>query len=167
MAKLSISFETTAEQDAALAWLLIQRNADAVHRDKPLPDVTALVTELVQTAIEDAVPQCQKARAAVVASGLTIADAMNIMLNTSTGTKIGTGTTQKLGFYNATPVVQPTRGATLTNNVTSGGTDDTIANFTDLTLYANDAATIRNDIYQLARIVRMHDVALRALGLES
>ena len=63
--------------------------------------------------------------------------------------------------------MQPTRGATLTNNVTSGGTDDTIANFTDLTLYANDAATIRNDIYQLARIVRMHDVALRALGLES
>ena len=59
-------------------------------------------------------------------------------------TKIGTGTTQKLGFYNATPVVQPTRGATLTNNVTSGGTDDTIANFTDLTLYANDAATTQS-----------------------
>lgn len=38
--------------------------------------------------------------------GLTIADAKNIVLNTTTGTKIGTATTQKLGFYNATPIVQ-------------------------------------------------------------
>ena len=71
MAKLSVSFETTIEQDAALDWLLTTRNADAVHRDKPLPDVTALVTELVQTAIEDAVPQCQAARKAVVAEALS------------------------------------------------------------------------------------------------
>jgi len=71
MGKLSVSFETTAEQDQALAWLLATRNADAVHRDKPLPDVTALVTELVQTAIEDAVPQCQAARKAVVAEALS------------------------------------------------------------------------------------------------
>lgn len=37
---------------------------------------------------------------------LTVSDAHNIILNTTTGTKIGTGTTQKLGFWNATPVVQ-------------------------------------------------------------
>jgi hypothetical protein len=39
---------------------------------------------------------------------ITIANAKNIVLSTTTGTKIGTGTTQKLGFYNATPVVQQT-----------------------------------------------------------
>jgi hypothetical protein len=39
---------------------------------------------------------------------LTIADATNIILNATTGTQIGTATTQKLGFYGATPVVQPT-----------------------------------------------------------
>lgn len=39
-------------------------------------------------------------------SGFTLADATNVVLNTTTGTKIGTGTTQKLGFYNVTPVVQ-------------------------------------------------------------
>ena len=39
--------------------------------------------------------------------GITMADAKNIVLNTTTGTKIGTATTQKLGFYNAAPVVQP------------------------------------------------------------
>lgn len=37
---------------------------------------------------------------------LTITDA-NIVLSATTGTKIGTATTQKLGFYNATPIVQP------------------------------------------------------------
>ena len=35
------------------------------------------------------------------------ADAKNIAVGTTTGTKIGTSSTQKLGFFNATPVVQP------------------------------------------------------------
>lgn len=38
---------------------------------------------------------------------VTLADAANIVTGTATGTKIGTATTQKLGFYNATPVIQP------------------------------------------------------------
>lgn len=45
---------------------------------------------------------------ATVNTSLTMADAANIIVNTTTGTKIGTATTQKLGFYNATPIVQPT-----------------------------------------------------------
>jgi len=36
-----------------------------------------------------------------------IKDGTNIPLDTTTGTKIGTGTTQKLGFWNATPIVRP------------------------------------------------------------
>jgi len=39
-------------------------------------------------------------------SDITITDA-DVVLATGTGTKIGTGTTQKLSFWNATPVVQP------------------------------------------------------------
>lgn len=39
---------------------------------------------------------------------LTIADGNNVIINTTIGTKLGTGATQKLGFWNATPVVQPT-----------------------------------------------------------
>jgi len=38
---------------------------------------------------------------------VTMGDAKNIVLNATTGTKIGTATTQKLGFWNATPIVQP------------------------------------------------------------
>jgi hypothetical protein len=37
---------------------------------------------------------------------LTFADAIDIAFNATTGTKIGTATTQKLGFYGATPIVQ-------------------------------------------------------------
>ncbi len=37
---------------------------------------------------------------------IMLADGENIILDSTTGTKIGTGTTQKLGFFNATPVVQ-------------------------------------------------------------
>jgi hypothetical protein len=39
--------------------------------------------------------------------GITLGDAQNIAVNTTTGTKIGTATTQKIGFWNVTPVVQP------------------------------------------------------------
>jgi hypothetical protein len=49
---------------------------------------------------------------------LQIADAGNITVGTTTGTKIGTATTQKLGFYNATPVVQPTAVADATDAAT-------------------------------------------------
>ncbi len=49
---------------------------------------------------------------------LTIADATNIILNATTGTQIGTATTQKLSFYGATPVVQPTALTTAETSVT-------------------------------------------------
>jgi hypothetical protein len=37
----------------------------------------------------------------------TVFDGVNLVLGTTTGTKLGTSVTQKLGFWNATPVVQP------------------------------------------------------------
>jgi len=43
-------------------------------------------------------------------TAISLAEASNIVLGTTTGTKIGTaggGSGQKLGFFNATPVVQP------------------------------------------------------------
>jgi hypothetical protein len=54
------------------------------------------------------------------AGGLTVADAQDLALGTTTGTKIGTATTQKLAFYNATPVVQPTAVADITTVATVG-----------------------------------------------
>jgi hypothetical protein len=49
---------------------------------------------------------------------ITVSDGGNVVLGTTTGTKIGTATTQKLGFYNATPVVQPTAVADATDAAT-------------------------------------------------
>jgi hypothetical protein len=40
-------------------------------------------------------------------NGLQMGDAKNFVFNTTTGTKLATGTTQKMSFWNATPVVQP------------------------------------------------------------
>jgi len=49
----------------------------------------------------------------VTLTGTLTALATSIITDTTTGLKIGTGTTQKLGFFNATPVVQPTATTTL------------------------------------------------------
>lgn len=37
----------------------------------------------------------------------TLAEALNLVLGTTTGTKFGTATTQKISFFNSTPIVQP------------------------------------------------------------
>lgn len=71
----------------------------------------------------------------------------------------------KQGWFGHATAAQQVSGANLTNNVTSGGTDDVIADFTSLTVYASDAAAIRNDIYQLARKLKQVNDALRLYGL--
>ncbi len=66
------------------------------------------------------------------AGSVTLADAANLAVGTTTGTKIGTAPTQKLGFYNATPVVQPT-GAALTALSTLGLVSSPTLSTADLT----------------------------------
>lgn len=44
----------------------------------------------------------------VVNQRLVLDDGKNITFDTTTGTKIGTSATEKLAFYNATPIVRPT-----------------------------------------------------------
>ena len=46
---------------------------------------------------------------------VSLIDTSNIQIGTGTGTKIGTSTTQKISFYNATPVVQPSAVADATD----------------------------------------------------
>jgi hypothetical protein len=67
--------------------------------------------------------------------GITLGDAQNIAFNTTTGTKIGTATTQKLSFWNATPIVQPTTAVSSATVASPGGgvnikTDDTFDGYT-------------------------------------
>ena len=77
----------------------------------------------------------------------TWGDAVNMVFNTSTGTKIGTGTSQKIGIWNTTPIVQPTTAiaaATFTANTSA---------------IANDTATF--DGYTIGQVVK----ALRNFGI--
>ena len=46
------------------------------------------------------------AKETFLGGNLTMADAKNIIVGSSTGTKIGTATTQKLGLYNTAPTAQ-------------------------------------------------------------
>jgi hypothetical protein len=67
--------------------------------------------------------------------GITLGDAQNIAFNTTTGTKIGAATTQKLSFWNATPIVQPTTAVASATVASPGGgvnikTDDTFDGYT-------------------------------------
>ena len=67
-------------------------------------------------------------------NALTLGAGANIWFDTATGTKIGAATNQKIGFWNATPIVQPTTAvaaATVVNG--TGGTvkhDDTFDGYT-------------------------------------
>jgi hypothetical protein len=84
---------------------------------------------------------------ATFAGDISISDAKNIIVGSTTGTKIGTATTQKLGFYNATPIVQPTTSVGAATFVANTGTA------------INTGSTF--DGYTLQKVV----AALRKLGL--
>lgn len=86
-----------------------------------------------------------------------VMNAQNMSTDTTTGTKIGTGNTQKLGFWNTTPVVQPAAEAdigamtTTTNNCNAIGCDglSALASSVDTHL-----ATIRTKINNILAKLR-------------
>jgi hypothetical protein len=104
-------------------------------------------------------------RLTLQAATLTLADALNIAVNTTTGTKIGTATTQKLGFYNATPVVQPAAVADLTVTATSG----TLPTANGSVTIANAATPTVTELLEycteLEAKIEMLLARLRSLGL--
>lgn len=76
---------------------------------------------------------------------IMISDGENVILSTTTGTKIGTATNQKLGFWNATPVVQPS--AYSVTNVTTDRTYD--ANSTTIDEIADVLGTLIADLQSI------------------
>lgn len=74
----------------------------------------------------------------------TFSEGVNIAVGTSTGTKIGISTSQKIGFWNKTPVVQPTTGTAGAAFVANTGTTvNTGSTFDGYTL-ASVVAALRN-----------------------
>jgi len=86
------------------------------------------------------------------AGGISIANAKNVAVGTGTGTKFGTATSQKIGFFNATPIVQPATTGTTTGFTAGAGT----AVLSDSTFTGNTGASA----YTIGDVVR----ALKTLG---
>ena len=95
----------------------------------------------------------------------------DIILGTTTGTKIGTSTTQKLGFFGVTPVVQQTE---LTDELTTitftapGTPDYTIQNLTAGGfgfVTADEGNTVLSVIANLQARVNELETKLVTLGL--
>lgn len=91
--------------------------------------------------------------------GITLS-AADIATDTTTGTKIGTATTQKLGFYNATPVVQRADMSALTDSTT--GTPSTTLN--DVGVVFSESAINNNFASCLTQINKVR-TALRDMGI--
>lgn len=104
----------------------------------------------------------------LVSSGSITSGAIGSGAITSTGAIAGVSiaTSGGAGFHGESVQAQISGlDADLTNSVTSGGTTNTIADYSDLSTYATDAAAIRNNIYQLARSLKVIQDGLRDLGL--
>jgi hypothetical protein len=75
----------------------------------------------------------------------TWGDAVNMVFNTTNGTKIGTATTQKIGFWNAAPIVQPTTAVASATRTGGGGTALTDTDTFDGYTIAQVIKALRNE----------------------
>src|SRR3990167_2124052 len=99
-------------------------------------------------------------RIVIEKSRLQLLDGRHIQVGLTTGTKIATATTQKLGFFNATPVIQRTDMVALTDD-TTGTADNTVANVGG----SFNQATLNNNFADLTAKINSLRTALRYLGL--
>jgi len=97
---------------------------------------------------------------------------LDLVLDTTTGTKIGTATNQKLGFYNATPIVQPTEitdELTTITHTAPGTLDYAIQDLTNSSPFGfvtkDEGNTVLSVIANLQTRVNELETALASLGL--
>jgi len=107
----------------------------------------------------------------------TIGDANDIAVGTGTGTKIGTATSQKLGFWNTAPVAQPANGAqaalgdvtTVGTNTGTPGAGLSLIGDTSTTdqsaALMNDLAALREDLAAAFTLINRLRTDLVAVGL--
>jgi len=96
---------------------------------------------------------------------VTITDAKNIVVGSTTGTKIGTATTQKLAFFNATPVVQPSGANEAALTDSTGGTAGFTLSAVGATNGSDVSGTINSNLASLARLLNQIRSDLVTLGL--
>ena len=114
------------------------------------------------TAIEG---QVEVSEALELTEDLTLADGVDIIVDTTTGTKIGTGATQKLGFYGATPVVRQSHIANITTTATSGSLPSANGTVTIADATTPSVTELLEYCVELETKVEAILTALRNLGL--
>ena len=87
---------------------------------------------------------------ATINDGVTFAEGADLDFGTSTGSKIGTSASQKIGFWNATPIVQPASAnqaaLALDTDVTGGDTVDLTALNASLVAIQTLVNQLRSDL---------------------
>lgn len=96
---------------------------------------------------------------------LTAKEAFDLVFGTTTGTKLGTATTQKIGFWNTTPVVQPAAAAQAALTDSSGGSDDGTIEAVGNTMAGDVSGAINNNFSELHTLVTAIRTALVNTGI--
>lgn len=96
-----------------------------------------------------------------VASGAATNGTVDLGFTNASAVRVSR-TGAKVGFFSATPVIRQVSGADLTNNVTIGGTTDTVD---DIAVGGVVGTDVRDALYQLARKNKQVNDALRLYGL--
>lgn len=104
--------------------------------------------EMVREIFREEFPAMLKKSTFRVEGSIQLSDGRHIIVGSTTGTKIGTGTGQKIGFHGKTPTIQSASGnqaaLALDVDVTGADTVDKSAidsNFTDIQTLVNQLRT--------------------------
>jgi hypothetical protein len=131
------------------------------------PTVTGAITNIYGIKIED-IAGAVSSYAIFTGIGairfgdsISLADAKDIAFGATTGTKIGTGSTQKIGFFGATPVVRQTAITAATADAPAGGTGIAAGGWSSATNRNTAISLINNN---KVRITELY-TRLQALGL--
>lgn len=129
---LAIGAEVQVEADGSVDTLVATNNCAGVVVDyNPasggIAHVKAVFNAIRGSGLNDAASKMPLA-GGTFTGDVTMTDGEHIALGTTSGSKIGTATAQKLGFWNATPIVQPAGAAQA--EVTATSADGEIAALT-------------------------------------
>ncbi len=84
--------------------------------------VSSLIFQTPTVLASSTTAQTLSTRCTIDSSGLTMADAMNIVTNATTGTKLASASSQKLGLWGVTPIIQPAAAGQASITDSTGGT---------------------------------------------
>lgn len=95
----------------------------------------------------------------------TLADGVDLAVGSTTGSKIGTAVTQKLGFWNVTPVVQPSGAEQAALTDSSGGTANGTVEAVGATNSGDVSGAINNNFKEVVTLLHAIRTALVAVGI--